>query len=671
MEISALEINLLLRRIDDQIRGYFLSGAYSMDDGVLLRFNHEIKPEKVVALTSFAPWITKKNFSAHEASKFVSRLRDQIDRCEIISVDQLGNERIARFSFENRKSERRNLYVEFFAHGNVILTDPSNDDLIIDVATPQTFRHRILRQGERYVLPPPRGYALQEVSGSDLFASLKDSLARKDDSTITAVRWFGRTVGTSRKFVEEVFFRTNLDPNASFSSLNSSSLDDIAHVCSELCTEVERSDLGYVLVPSDESDLEVDVCPIVTHLWRTYSERGLATIENHPALNDALDEIAIQSYLLQKRRVASATTRAKAEELSSAISKQQTLLEQNRTNSKHLRILANVLIGSVDPKIPDDVVQQLMTFKLVKLLPESPNQPRFVTEPKSYLRSFTSTSLASRLFNEAKGMEAANSRIEQVIVELTHQRADLLERTKSQEDRVLRKSDTNRRERQWFERYRWFVSSDDRLVVGGRDSTSNSIVINKYTNPNDIVFHADIHGSPFFVLGSGGMRTAPSEDMALEIAQATVAFSRAWKDELGSADAYWVFGDQVKKSAPSGEYLPKGSFFIEGKKNFVRHLRVELAIGITSHIPDENSMEIDQNQVVIVCGPEKSIGKHCYAFLRIAPGKEKTSEFSKHVLNRLVARISNEEVKEITKKISKDDVIRVLPSGEYKLVSEK
>lgn len=642
-----------------------------MNDGILLRFNHEIKPEKVVALASFAPWITKKNFSTPQASKFVSRLRDQIERSELVTVEQLGNERIARFSFENRKGEKRNLYIEFFAHGNVILTEPSNGDLILDVEAPQTFRHRTLRHGEQYVLPPSRGYALQEVNVTNLISSLKDSLAGKNDSGITAIRWFGRTVGTSRKFVEEIFFRSKVDPNAPLKSLNASTLDEIACVCSDLCTELEQSDSGYVMVPSEESDLEVDVCPILTHVWRTYSEKHLATIQNYPTLNDALDEVEIQSYVLQKRRTASATTRAKAEELASAILKQESLLEQNRTNSKQLREIANGLIRSTDPKIPDEVIRQLMAFKLLKLLPESPNQPRFATEPKSFLRTFTPTSLASRLFDEAKRLEATNSRIEQVIVDLSHQKADLVERTKSQEERTLRKSDTNRRERQWYERYRWFVSSDDRLIVGGRDSTSNSIVINKYTNQNDVVFHADIHGSPFFVLGNSGVRQAPSEELALEIAQATVGFSRAWKDELGSADAYWVFGDQVKKSAPSGEYLPKGSFYIDGKKNFVRHLRVELAIGVTSHVPNEKTIDAKLNQAVIVCGPAKSLGKYCDAILKIAPGKEKASELARRILIQLVARIKNQDMKDITKKMSKDDVIRVLPPGEYKFVSEK
>src|SRR5207245_641644 len=81
-----------------------------------------------------------------------------------------------------------------------------------------------------------------------------------------------------------------------------------------------------------------------------------------------------------------------------------------------------------------------------------------------------------------------------------------------------------------------------------------------------------------------GAEATPNSDIldpvAQEVAQATVSFSRAWKDELGTANAYWVRPDQVKKSAPTGQYLPRGSFYIEGRKNFVKNVKVELAVAI-------------------------------------------------------------------------------------------
>ncbi len=252
-----------------------------------------------------------------------------------------------------------------------------------------------------------------------------------------------------------------------------------------------------MLIPSENSDLDADVCPIIPHSWNVYNDSKLASIQNYPSLSEALDEVQIQSLVLKKRRNASVLARGKAEELASAMAKQQLLLERNQKVSKELRLTASELIRETGSTIPTDITQKLISYELLKIPQESPTQPRFVTEPKAFLKSFTPTSLASRLFDEAKRLEEANTRLVQIMRDLEKQRSALTDQTRSQEDRAVRKIVTDRRERQWFERYRWFVSSNDHLIVGGRDSTTNSIIINKYTNKDDIVFHADLHGSPF------------------------------------------------------------------------------------------------------------------------------------------------------------------------------
>ena len=58
-------------------------------------------------------------------------------------------------------------------------------------------------------------------------------------------------------------------------------------------------------------------------------------------------------------------------------------------------------------------------------------------------------------------------------------------------------------------------------------ASSNSAIIRKYLENNDKVFHAEVHGSPFFLL-----KTEDEELLPLsleEVAHATVCFSRAWQ----------------------------------------------------------------------------------------------------------------------------------------------
>ena len=288
MEISAIEISLLTRRISAQISGYFLSSVYSMEDGALFRFNHATKPEKLVALSSFAPWMTTKNLSISQSTKFVSRLRNLIERYELVAIEQIGNERISRLSFISRKDEKRNLYSEFFSHGNLILTDPTNDELIIDVANPQSFRHRTLAEGEKYILPPSRGVALQEIDNARLATIFQKSVESNEDQGISAIKWFGRNVGTSRKFVEEIFFRSQVNPGISLKSLDQQLIGELTKACADLRSELEKSAEGHVLIPAEDSDLDADVCPIIPHSWNVYVESKVASIQNYPSLSEAL-----------------------------------------------------------------------------------------------------------------------------------------------------------------------------------------------------------------------------------------------------------------------------------------------------------------------------------------------------------------------------------------------
>src|SRR5664279_2995590 len=133
-----------------------------------------------------------------------------------------------------------------------------------------------------------------------------------------------------------------------------------------------------------------------------------------------------------------------------------------------------------------------------------------------------------------------------------------------------------KKELKWFEKLRWFLTSDGLLVIGGRDATTNEMVVKKHMEPKDIYFHSDIHGAASVVLKAGeGEITETSINQA---AAFSACFSSAWSKGLGSADVYWVNSDQVSKTPQSGEFVTKGAFIIRGSRNYIRavsytHLR--------------------------------------------------------------------------------------------------
>jgi len=119
----------------------------------------------------------------------------------------------------------------------------------------------------------------------------------------------------------------------------------------------------------------------------------------------------------------------------------------------------------------------------------------------------------------------------------------------------------------WFEKFFWFISSENFLVIGGRDAQQNETIVKRYMKPNDVYVHADLHGAASIVIKNNSGHPVPPKTLN-EAAQFSVCFSAAWDSKVVTS-AYWVNPEQVSKTAPSGEYLTVGSFMIRGKKNFL------------------------------------------------------------------------------------------------------
>jgi hypothetical protein len=176
------------------------------------------------------------------------------------------------------------------------------------------------------------------------------------------------------------------------------------------------------------------------------------------------------------------------------------------------------------------------------------------------------------------------------------------------------------------------------------------------------VFHAEVHGSPFFIVKNAAA-FATAEETAIDsslhqVAQATISFSRAWKDGLSSADAYWVLPQQVKRGAPTGQFLPKGSFVIEGKRNYLKGVELRLAIGI---------MYLN-NRETLLCGPEEAIKKSSIFYGVLLQGGIDPMNAAKKVKSEFI-KIANENTKiaELIKRMSLDEFVRALPTGQSRL----
>jgi predicted ribosome quality control (RQC) complex YloA/Tae2 family protein len=208
--------------------------------------------------------------------------------------------------------------------------------------------------------------------------------------------------------------------------------------------------------------------------------------------------------------------------------------------------------------------------------------------------------------------------------------------------------------KEWFEKFRWFLSSDGFLVVSGKDAVSNEVLIKKHTEAWDIVFHSDVIGAPFVVVKTEGKE--PTEQVLREAAEFAAAFCRGWREGFGSIDVYWVKPTQLTKKGPSGEYVPHGAFVVSGKRSWLRNTPLRTAIGFIEK----------EGEISFVGGPIDAVKTRTGRYLVIGPGDMSGKELLQRILVALAAE-APEAIRRKILKASVEEIREFIPYGTGRL----
>ena len=174
----------------------------------------------------------------------------------------------------------------------------------------------------------------------------------------------------------------------------------------------------------------------------------------------------------------------------------------------------------------------------------------------------------------------------------------------------------------WFEKFIWWVTSENCLVLHSTDNTQAEMLFAKYANRaetgNDCFIFCDENGAPAITLvkpppryssanGNGESATTlkvPSLSLA-QAAQATVARSECWAKKR-SASAWWARARDVSKRRwdlpEDASLLPSGSFaLVKGaRKKFLPPAKPEMGFGLLFAVvaSGENTSSHDKERVV-------------------------------------------------------------------------
>ena len=566
-------------------------------------------------------------------SSFAMLLRKHLEGGRIKSIKQHNFDRVVVIEIE--KEEPRLLVVELFSKGNVILTD-KNLKIIMPLKP-------FFKPGETYRFPESR------ITPFELNAEKLKEIFSEERGV---VRVLARN-GLGGLYAEEVCLRAGIDKNKPANELSEEEIERVANAIESIFGAIkEKKFVPHVVVKNGEY---VDALPIELHIYDEY-ERKYFT-----AFNEALDEYyaRIISEAREEEGEELKKLRARLEKQLEARKEFEEEMERYRRagdavyeNYQLLEQILEAFRRAKRQKSWDEIKRIVKTnsklSKLVKnVYPEKNSIAVDIGVEIELEIDKTLPQIADTYYERAKKvkqkLDGLLKAIERTKEEM--QRVEELEAKKYVKRlRVARK-------REWYEKFRWFVTSDGFLVIGGRNAAMNEEVVSRYMEPRDLFFHTQTPGAPATILKRG--QEAP-ETSILEAAQFAATYSALWKEGKYSGEVYYVMPEQVKKAAKHGEYLARGSFYIEGKRNYLT-VSLSCAIGV----------EIEKLRVL--GGPINAVKKYCDYYVELDIGNKDANEIAVEIASKLVEMAKDEERHIIRSIATPDEIMKFLPPGKSRI----
>ena len=658
--MSSFDVAAVVKELEPLISGMRIDNIYQLDPKTLLFRLRGAGREPSQLIVEAGARMHLTSYSLEKPKRppaFSMALRKYLKNGRVMEVRQHGFERIVVVKVKGRDGDYR-LVIELFGKGNVILVAPNGK--ILHALQYKRMRDRKILRGETFKFPPPSGLDPRETT-------LEDLEKLKEYGSLEVVKGLTRLLSLGGLNAEEILMRAGIDKGTPCETLSEEALKKIHAELKGLLSDVEAGRLKPMIFIGEDGEV-VDFAPIPL---KVYSH--LKRVE-YETFNEALDEYYAKVAVEVRAEEVAKRGESEIGRLERTLRDQKEALKRLRESVERNRMLGDTIyrhlneLKALTERIMGEKRRGREWSEIIRSLEE---EKKRMEVPSLYFKSLNPKDLmlevlvegekiqldlrrsvqenAAIYYERAKkakrkisGAEKAISKVEAKIAELKRRLRESLEEAQEPPRKVAK--------REWYEKFRWFHSSDGFLVIGGRDASTNEVLIRRYMEPKDVVLHADIPGAPFVLIKTRGEKVP--ERTIREAAQLAASYSRAWKEMFTSLDVYWVSPQQVKKSPPSGEYLQRGAFMIYGRKNYVRHLPLEVAIGI----------KIRGSELKVIGGPPEAIAKQTKIYVKLVPGRESSGRLAKEVRLKL-AEASPSEVRKEILKIPLEEFQRFIPYG--------
>jgi len=641
--MSSVDIRFCLKELQNLIDGK-INKIYHKRDEIRIkiyageRYDLLIEAGVRVHLTRFAREIKLP-------SSFAMLLRKYLEGGRIRKIEQHDFDRIIVITVE-RGGSTNHLIVELFAKGNIVLV---NSEMKIIMALKR------LRSGQTYLFPEMR------VNPENILDNFSSIIEDNEIVKILAING-----GLGGLYSEEICLRSGIDKNKNAKELSNDEIQRIISSIKDTFYPVYNIN-EWVVEPHIVLDREeyVDVLPFPLEFYSNYDKKYFNSF------NEALDEFYSRYVTISDKK-----ENVELKKLEKRLEKQIEAKKVFEEESEKFRVMGDSLYENY--KVVDEIMEAFRAARKNMSWDEIRNEIRERKEKEkeqknemgliNYVEAVNPAKnsitikigeynytldlgksipqIADEYYEKSKKIK---SKLEGLIPEIERTKeaiknVDTAVKTYSSSMRIVRK-------REWYERFRWFITSEGFLVIGGRNAQMNSEIVSKYLERNDLFFHTQSPGAPVTVMKNG---QNAGETSVNESAQFAASYSALWKESRYSGEVYYVKPEQVKKAAKAGEYLPKGSFFIEGKRNY---LNVELSCAI--------GVEIEKLRVL--GGPKSAVKNLCDYFLQIEIGDLSPNKLAIEIASELYEMAVQDEKHLIKGIATPDEIMKFLPPGKSRI----
>ena len=644
-QLAALDIYTMVSEMQELL-GCFVDKIYQLsNDEILLKLRNPStkKKEQIYIKNGELLCLTEKQLSTPlKPTTFAMTLRKHLGNARVTEVSQQEFDRIIKIKFS--KKQTFTLIVELFSNGNIILVNEENHIVLPFIR--QEWAHRIIKPRHEYIPPP--------VQQNPFHITKEEFVNILNKSKNDIVRTLAITINLSGSYAEEICARARIEKNTYSEDLTEEEIITLYEEMQGLLEKIKKNQTKPVSVIKQEKPItilpfEFQSYPDVSYRPVSQMVRGL--------------ELFIKQTVHEKQE---SKTQKQFEKIQRQLKQQQQAihdLQEKTIKQKHHGEILYLHFQQIDQLLKEiqkrmntkdktDLIEFLTEHKLIESFDISSQTIQVILPDTQGTREKITLDIrksvaenAEHAYNESKKFKHKKEGAEKAIKH-TREIIESLQKQIQKEQERQQETKTSTQKTFWFEKYRWFFSSNGNLIIAGRDAKTNDQIVKKHLENKDRYAHAEIHGAPSCIIKQKTYDNKPVEITEKVVTEGCIfaaIYSKAWK-QFTETQAYWVLPEQVSKTPQSGEFVPKGAFIIRGQRNYCK-CKLEMGIGLL-HLEDTEKL---------IGGPVDAIKTWCKQYVILKPNGENKKQLSK-------------KLSQLFKK-SVDEINKVLPPGESSIVS--